>query len=145
MYRNDEGLGFAIPAGVSAVTSIAGGVFKDSKDPGRLSGNSQAYAAALAGDTEALKYLQGRSGRFGSVATTYTLGDKSPIGPWATQATKDDAYAKYQSALSKLSGVSSTPHIPSFGGGPVIAGLSTGPLLIAGVAALGIFALTRRR
>lgn len=141
-YFNDPGLGITIP-GVGIDTSIIGGVFKEDKDPGRLNGNAQAYAAAQAGDGEALKYLKGRSGRFGSVATSYTLGDKSPIGPWATQVAKDDAWKKYNDVINPSSAYQSAKSFVT--GGPTIAGMSVAPLLIAAVAAGGIYVLARRR
>ena len=141
-WMNDSGLGITIP-GTGIDTSIVGGIFKDSKDPGRLSGNSRAYADAQAGDGEALKYLKGRSGRFGSVATSYTLGDKSPIGPWATQVAKDDAFKKYNDVVHPSSAYETAKNIVT--GGPTVAGMSVAPLLIAAVAAGGIYVLMRRR
>jgi hypothetical protein len=138
-YMNDEGLGITIP-GIGVDSSIVTGLFKRSKDPGRLSSNAKAYAQALNGDTGALNYLKGRSGRFGLVATTY--GDSSPIGGWATSVAKDDAFKKYNDALHPSASYSIPKAILN---GPVVAGLSVAPLLIAGVAAFGIYALTRRR
>lgn len=141
VYDND--LGIVLPAVggvVSAISSIFGG---NDKDPGRLATNQQAYNLAVSGNTDPfnghpspLQFLLDMSGH----------GD--PGMGWATSTAKNDAWNKYNSAKSALA--VKPPQQQSY---PVqtagiipltVAGLSTGPLLLAGVAALGIVMLTRK-
>jgi hypothetical protein len=146
---SEDGLGIVLPAiggAISAISSIFGG--GNPKDAGRLNTNAQHYAEAVAGNESALNFLKGMSGRFGTV-TDSDLCVNGCKG-WATSVAKDDAFKKYNQALSVLKTKPASTVTPaasgiSFTGGPVIAGLSTGPLVIAGLAGLAIFALSRRR
>lgn len=92
---------------VGGIISGIGGLFSDSKDPGRLASNANAFADASNGDPSALTYLKARSGRFGTIAITPPWrGDPvSPLGGWATSKAKDDAYSRYQ----QLTNLSSSP------------------------------------
>jgi hypothetical protein len=74
------------------------------------------------------------------------MGDAD--GGWATQAATTDAMNKYVKAQQVLSsgGTATNSASGAYGvGGPVVAGLSTGPLLMAGAAALAIMMLSRKR
>lgn len=152
MYDQDGNdgadLGIALPAIGSAISTV-GGIFKGSKDPGRLQANAQAYSAAIAGNPQ---FKDAPS------ALSFLL-QKSPVskggsGGWATSVAQNDAYAKYTQAkaiIAKQQTSGTTPKSTAYAqpkptiGGPVIAGLSTGPLLIAGVAAAAIFAMSGKR
>lgn len=160
MYADDrEHLGLALPAVGGAISAI-GGLFGGSKDAGRLSSNAAAYNQALSSPLTPFKDQ-------GIQPTAFLLA-KSPTskggqGGWATSKAQNDAYSKFSSAKSTLTGkgytfnadgsvnppagqqygpatggVASTPF-----GGPVVAGLSTGPLLLAGAAILGVAMLSR--
>lgn len=144
-----NGMGLAIAAVapvISGISSLFGG---NSKDPGRLASNASAYADAQAGDPSAVTYLKARSGRFGTIPISPVWhGDPaSPLGGWATSKAKDDAFTKYNAVTTAVPYVQTTSagaSIPS----PVLpvaaSGVSIPPLLIAGAAALAIFALTQR-
>lgn len=89
------GIGTAIGGPVggiigSAIGGVIGGFFKGSKDPGRLKGNDEAYAAALGGDAGALEFLKAHS-----------LAEVGGGGGWATNNAKRDATEKWISALRK--------------------------------------------
>lgn len=146
MY-NDEGLGIALPLVGSAISSI-GKLFGGSDNTGRFNTNSQHYAEAIAGNESALNFLKGMSGRFGTVRDN-DLCINGCAG-WATQAAKDDAYSKYNQAVAMLAKKPASTVTPaasgvSFTGGPVVAGLSTGPLLLAGLAGVAAIALLSQR
>lgn len=132
-----EGMGLLLP-GVGTALSTVSGIFTKSKDPGRLASNAEAYKLAIAGNPpykdqpSALDFLR--------VMST----------SWATDVAKKDAAAKYQQALGIINKQTATAApkpvaTPTTFGGPVVAGLSTGPLLLAGVAVLGITMLSRKR
>lgn len=145
-HTEEETLGIALPA-VGGAISTVGGLFSGSKDPGRLATNAKMYNAVLSGTTvsqggqlytptQALEFLR-----------THAIS-----GAWATEVARKDAETKYKAALAFLAKKPTTPTsvyaqpkpisvVPSVGG-PVIAGLSTGPLVIAGIAAAALFALT---
>jgi hypothetical protein len=147
--HDEDGLGLLLPA----ATGLIGGLFARDKDPGRLATNLEAYNAAINGNPpfqaqpSALEFLR--------IMST----------SWATTKAKQDALAKYNQALQVIQssgaygsasapGTTPKPTIlggilgagataPQFGG-PVIAGMSTGPLLVAGAAALAIVMLSKR-
>lgn len=95
-----------IPTALAGV-SIIGGLFSDSKDPGRLASNQAAYSDALAGDKSALQYLKARSGQYGllDISPPWKGDPVSPLGGWATSTAKQDAATKYNAASSALAGV----------------------------------------
>lgn len=135
------GMGLALPAVGGAISAI-GGLFSRNKDSGRLASNAEAYNLAINGNPpykdqpSALDFLR--------VMST----------SWATTVAKNDARTKYNAAQAIIA-KQGTPRSTTYGGttavpssplgGPVVAGLSTGPLLIAGAAAVALFALTRGR
>jgi hypothetical protein len=144
--RDDEHLGIALPAIGGAISAI-GSLFGGSDNTGRLRTNADHYAEAVAGDESALNFLKGMSGRFGTVKDNNLC--INGCSGWATSVAKDDAYAKYNQALAVLkskpaSTVTPTASGISFTGGPVIAGLSSGPLLLAGAAAVAAIMLSKR-
>lgn len=137
------GMGLALPAVGGAISAI-GGLFSRNKDSGRLASNAEAYNLAINGNPpykdqpSALDFLR--------VMST----------SWATSVAKKDALSKYNAAKAIIAkqgtpqsttygGTTAVPKPSSPLGGPVVAGLSTGPLLIAGAAAVALFALTRGR
>lgn len=145
--RDDEHLGIALPAiggAISAIGSLFGG---NDKDAGRLNTNAQHYAEAVAGNESALNFLKGMSGRFGTIKDNNLC--VNGCSGWATSKAKDDAFSKYNQAVSVLAQKPASTVTPAgagiIGGGPVVAGLSTGPLLIAGAAALAVVMLSKRR
>jgi hypothetical protein len=149
-YYGEDGLGFALPAVgsvISGISSIFGGAHPADKD--RLAKNALHYADAVNGDESALNFLKGMSGRFGTVTDSDLC--RNGCSGWATQGPKNDAYTKYQAALAVLKTKPASTVTPaasgiSFGGGmPVIAGMSTGPLVIAGLAGLAIMSMMSRR
>lgn len=151
--NDDEHLGIVLPAiggAISAVSSLFGGG-PNPKDPGRLATNAQHYSEAIAGDASALNFLKGMSGRFGTVRDNNLCSGTSGCNGWATSVAKDDAFKKYNQAVAILSQKPASTVTPAGGatttmsslGGPVVAGLSTGPLLIAGAAGLALFMMTR--
>ncbi len=159
-YGSDMGL--ALPA-IGSALSVVGGLFGNSKDPGRLQSNADAYNQALSSPLTPFKD-QG-------VQPTAFLLMKSPVakggqGGWATDKAKNDAWTKFSSAKTTLTGrgygfqvdgsvtapAGTTPYVQtaSYGatvptpGGPVVAGLSTGPLMVAAAAVAGIYFLMKR-
>lgn len=105
-----------LAAGVSGASDIAGslGIGKDSKDPGRLAANGRALADAQRGDAGAVAYLKGRSGRFGKVAHSWAGDKETPVGGWATQPTKDDAYNKWLVATGQAPATAGAVPLTSF-------------------------------
>lgn len=146
---DEQSLGIALPSVGSAISTI-GGIFGGSKDDGRLKANATAYNAAITGQPytadgypDAMSFLLGKS------PVKYGGG-----GGWATTVAQEDAWKKYNAAKQVLAGQGGGVYAPSPSGtggsgvpvgGPVVAGLSTGPLLIAGVAAVALVMLARRR
>lgn len=153
MYDPDGGagadLGIALPAVGSAISAI-GGVFGGSKDGERLAWNKKGYDAGIArqpiftgADYTAppLQWLLYRSPT-----------SKGGGGGWATSVAQNDAYAKYTALKSALVTAPPPPPISAYQqpapkpiGGPVVGGLATGPLVVAGLAAAGIFLLSGKR
>lgn len=151
MYSYDEdedGLGLALPAVGSAI-SLVGGIFKGSKDPGRLAANLKAYTAAMAGATT-----------FTSGSTTMNpvefLRQKSIPGGWATEVARADAERKYKAVLAAKkpgptgAGTGATGGINPIGASPpdprqALGAISGGlPLILAGVV-VAVALSSRRR
>lgn len=150
-YMDDrEKLGIvAIPAIGSAISTIGSLFSGNSKDPGRLQANANAYGDAVAGDPSAVTYLKARSGRFGTIPISPVWhGDPdSPLGGWATDKAKNDAYAKYQqvtiqpiaaSSPSSSSVPGTVQQLPT-----VVAHAGVSPLLIIGALGIGYMLLKR--
>lgn len=163
------GMGLALPAvaavakpvtGVissigNVVSSIFGG---NSKDKGRLEANARWFNECASGNQDACCAVKHMSGRFGLA----TCGVNGQASGWATSKAKDDAFAKYNTLLqagayaTPASAASPTtssaypvttqsstlvPGVPA-----TIGGMSTGPLMVAGIAALGlVLAMSNRR
>lgn len=99
-------LGFAVnPVTVQAAISVSQGIQKlfggSSKEAQRIQANIDAYKLAASGRQDAMEYLKYRSGRYG---TATSIGPQweggGPVGGWATQTARDDAWRLYQSALA---------------------------------------------
>lgn len=169
-YGNDMGIALpAIAGAISGISSIFGG---GSKDPGRLASNVDAYNQALSSPLTLFKD-QG-------VQPTAFLLMKSPTaqggqGGWATDKAKNDAWTKFSSAKTTLTGrgyrfvadgsvtapTSTTPYLQTTSAGgtvggalvptapdlssKLVAGMSGGALAVAGIAALGIYYLINNR
>lgn len=104
-YRAGDTLGVISPATISAALSlgksVSGILSTHPKDAERFKRNAQAYQLAAAGQQNALEYLKYRSGRYGVAQSIgYPYQGEGPVGGWATQSAKDDAYKLYQAALS---------------------------------------------
>lgn len=103
---NGRQLGFVVnPATVSAAISVSNGLKSlfggNSKEQARIQANIDAYKLAAAGRQDAMEYLKYRSGRYGtaqSIGPAWEGG--GPVGGWATQTARDDAWRLYQSALA---------------------------------------------
>jgi hypothetical protein len=165
MYNTEEyfsvyghGLGLSldpVSSVIGGISSIFGG--SNPKDPGRIAANTRAFNQAISGNDGVFYSAEGTVadplGGLHFLKVHSVMNDAD--GGWATKVATDDAMKKYKQAQQILaskglpttppSTASNYPQTPTPMTGPVIAGLSTGPLLIAGVAALGIFALTRSR
>ncbi len=166
MYNTEEyfsvyghGLGLSldpVSSVIGGISSIFGG--SNPKDPGRIAANTKAFNQAISGNDGPFYGTDGsladQLGGLHFLKVHSVMNDAD--GGWATQVATTDAMKKYQQAQqilaskglpttppSTASNYPQTPTVPMTG--PVIAGLSTGPLMIAGIAALGIFALTRSR
>ena len=127
--RNDDaGLGLlpiagALPAAGSVISAI-GGIFGGSDNTGRFRTNLELYNAAIAGDTVALAKLKAKAD-----------------GGWATKEAINDAKQKYASAVAILGIRAPVAPVASM----TTPSLSIPPLVLAGVAALGVVILMRRK
>jgi len=91
-----------VPVVVGAIEGVLSSLAGDTKDPLRLQMNQNAYQAALGGNIDALQYLKGRSGNFGTVdCGSYRdqTQTSSQCGGWATATAEKDALAKYQAIM----------------------------------------------
>jgi hypothetical protein len=161
-----DGMGFALPAIGGAISAI-GGLFGGSKDPGRLQSNQDAYNLALSSPLSLFKDQGVQPTAFLLLKSPKAKGGQ---GGWATDKAQNDAWTKFSGAKTTLTGrgygfvvdgsvtpPSSGPYVQtaSYGGsvspslvptpgGPIVAGLSTGPLLIAGAAAVALVMLMKK-
>lgn len=117
--------------------SLAGGIH--ATDLERLAKNLAAYTLAVVGDNDALQYLRARSGRFGTIPVAAIPGVNATadaaLNGWATENAREDAYAKYQGAITQRKDLGET----LVGIGAAAGGLSAG--LIAEGTALQTSAL----
>ncbi len=159
----------SIPVVGGVISAIGGLLGGNSKDPGRLASNNDAYNQALNSPLTLFKD-QG-------VQPTAFLLMKSPTaqggqGGWATDKAKNDAWTKFSSAKTTLTGrgykfvpdgsvtapVTTTgyqtasygasaggvPTAPDISSG-LVKGMSGGALAVAGIAAFGIYYLMNNR
>jgi len=103
----NAGLGFVDPVTVAAavqITTTLIGSVGNSKDAARLQANADAFKMAANGDQLALEYLRYRSGRFGTndapADSEFAKRYGTPIGGWATDVAKNDAFRLYNQALA---------------------------------------------
>ena len=136
---SEDGLGFALPAiggAISAISGIFGGKPKDTS--GTKVYINGLLSQALNGDVAADHHIRCLAG---------DQSYKQEFGGTCGYAHAEDR-AVAQAAVDILNAKGpSSNYAPTQSsiGGPVIAGFSTGPLLLAGAAAFGIFMLTKRR
>lgn len=101
-----NGMGFVDPVTVAAAVQITQALIgtANQKDAGRLQANADAFKMAAAGDQLALEYLRYRSGRFGTnnapADSEFAKRYGTPIGGWATDVAKNDAFRLYNQALA---------------------------------------------
>lgn len=84
-------------------SALLGGI--NATDVERLGKNLAAYTLAIAGDDGALQYLRARSGRYGTIPVPAVPGVNATadaaLNGWATERARNDAYSKYQGAITK--------------------------------------------
>jgi hypothetical protein len=125
-----SGLGID-PASIAATLalgkSLSGILSSHPKDAERFKRNGVAYQQAVQGQQNALEYLKYRSGRYGIAQSIgYPYNTEGPVGGWATQSAKDDAFKLYQAALAAWGvGVDEMPDGAGGGGGG--GGVNTDP------------------
>lgn len=156
--RADEaGLG-VLPVAVATTAAkiasslpVIGGLFNSHpKDAGRLQSNAKYYSECAAGDADACVALKYMSGRFGLTKTGRYCNQGGCSG-WATQSTKDDAYAKCQSlpncigapAVPVASSASTPVDVPQYSAPPSSPSNGVSPWLI-GAGALAVLLLAKR-
>jgi len=97
------GLGFdpvTVAAAIQTSNSLLSMFKNNAKERERLQKNMDAYKLATNGRQDAMEYLKYRSGRYGtasSIGPSWEGG--GPVGGWATQTARDDAWRLYQNAL----------------------------------------------
>lgn len=131
---------------LTGVTSFVGDILGgSSKDPERYKRNQAWYEAAVAGDQDALLALKGMSGRFGLIPKGEPPGGSKycACSGWATEGTRNDAYKKYQDAVSRLSGGSASG-TGSGGGSTATSGAAGTDWLLWLALAAGAFFVLRR-
>jgi len=85
---------------VTTGVQVAGAITSGGKDGERLAANKAAFAAALAGDDNALLFLKQRTGEYGIVF----VPGYGQIGGWAGSVGPADAKVKYNAALAARRG-----------------------------------------
>lgn len=121
--RSPHGLGIdpaTIASAIAAGRALSGVLSQHPKDRERFRKNAEAYQLATSGHQNALEFLKYRSGRYGiaqSLGAPYSA--EGPVGGWATQSAKDDAWKLYNLALAQF-GI--TPDEMPGGGGAVPGG-----------------------
>lgn len=102
----NPGMGFVDPVTVAAAVQITQTLLgtANQKDKARLQANADAFKMAAAGDQLAIEYLRYRSGRFGQydapADSEFAKRYGTPIGGWATDVAKNDAFRLYNQALA---------------------------------------------
>lgn len=136
--NGNGGLGLA-PAVIAGAVQIGTALLDNSgsvsdKDRARLQANADAFRMAANGDRLAIEYLKYRSGRYGqydaAAGSEFALRYGTPIGGWATQLAKDDAFRLYNEALNMWGiGIEEAPD----GAGGTTSPSTSGSGLVSGI------------
>lgn len=113
------------------------GYLHSSKEPDRLKQNDVAYQKARRGELAGLEFLRARMDDVGKLYTV--TGFPEQIGGWATDSARNDAEAKYNSAVSEQG---LNPTIPGTG---IPAPGNNTMMVLAALALGGLVLFSRRR
>lgn len=149
----EENLGFLPIAGAAAtVTKVAssipiiGGLFSNSKDPGRLAANAKYDQECRSGIQDACIALKHMSGRFG-LTNEGIYCNQGGCGGWATAKAKDDAFSRWNSIEQSRTAVTvpaaSPVDVLTAGVVPTPVG-NMSPLVLIGIAGLTMLAFSKK-
>lgn len=145
--EEDGGLGLAplaVAAASEAVSLIKGSAEDAARQASRMAQNAVWYTRAMNGDRVALARLHVMGGQ-GTLADHDLIlsGEGIDIGPgpwgWGTSEALNDAISKYNKVVSSGKITSPSDALPT------IKAVATSPLVLVGIGAIALYAVTRSR